>query len=638
VDLDQERYAAVAYIRQIYEKNYIEYSSYAIKERAIPHLDDGLKPVQRRILHTLHEIDDERFHKVANVVGQCMKFHPHGDASIFSALVVLANKDVAIEKQGNFGNIYTGDMASAARYIECRMSPMAREVIFDPKVTEYIESYDGRNKEPVVLPVRIPLLLAQGAEGIAPTMTTKIMPHNLIELLEAEVAYMKDKPFQMFPDFPTGGMVDVSNYEDGNGKILVRARLDTSDEKRIVVREIPYGTTTEALIGSIEDAARKNKVKVTAIQDFTAENVEIEIKLPRGVYANEVVDTLYAFTDCEMSISVALLVIDGDLPRIMTVTEVMQHNVDRLVDILKAQLRVEAGELEDRIHARTLEQIFIEERIYKGIEEQNTQEGVIKAVFDGLKPHQQQISREVTRDDVDTLLRIPIRRISLYDIERAKKEMRALRARLKQIHHDLKEIVHFTIAYLEALIGKYRDQFPRRTEITAFEKMDVREAAKRDQKLCYDKATGYLGHQVDGTHVEDVSLYDRMLVIRKDGTYSVVDAPDKLFVGKGMLYCGFPDKELVFNFVFRDKNKATKIKRCKIEGFILNRGYDLIPAGATLLKFTLDNNATVELEYKPAPRLRVLKEQFSVSEYPVQGARASGVQLSKKDIKTIRMT
>lgn len=626
------------YIKQIYDQNYIEYASYVIKERAIPHLDDGLKPVQRRILHTLHEVDDERFHKVANVVGQCMKYHPHGDASIFSALIVLANKDVAIDKQGNFGNIYTGDMASAARYIECRLSPMAREVIFDPKVTEYVESYDGRNKEPVVLPVRIPLLLSQGAEGIAPTMTTKIMPHNLVELLQAQIQYMKDEAFQVFPDFPTGGMVDVSGYEDGNGKILVRARLEpTSDGKRIIVREIPYGTTTEALINSIEDAARKNKVKVASIQDFTAENVEIEIKLPRGVYADDVVDTLYAFTDCEMSISVALLVIDGDRPRIMTATEVLQHNVDRLVDILKAQLRVEEGELKDKVHARTLEQIFIEERIYQAIEQETTQDGVVQAVFKGLKPFDKKIKREVTRDDVDTLLRIPIRRISLYDIERAKKEMRELNARLKQIRHDLKEIVTFTIGYLQDLVDKYGDQFPRRTEITSFEQVDVREAAKRDLKLCYDKATGYLGHQVTGTHIEDVSLYDRVLVIRKDGSYSVVDSPDKLFVGKGMLFCGFPDKDQVFNVVFTDAKGATKIKRCKIEGFILNRAYSLVPDGAKLLKLTLDNDATVKLEYKPAPRLRVLEEQFAIGEYPVQGVKASGVQLSKKDVKSVRV-
>ena len=628
----------MAYIKQIYDRNWVEYSSYYIKERAIPHLDDGLKPVQRRILHTLYELDDERFHKVANVVGSTMKYHPHGDASIYSALVVLANKDLAIDKQGNFGNIYTGDMASAARYIECRLTDLAREVIFDKQITDYVDSYDGRNKEPVVLPVRIPLLLAQGAEGIAVAMATKILPHNLIELLEAQVAYMQDKPFQVFPDFPTGGMVDVSSYEDGNGKVLVRAKLEpTSDDKRILVKEIPYGTTTEALISSIEDAARKNKVKVASIQDYTAENVEIEIKLPRGVYAKDVVDTLYAFTDCEMSISLNLLVIDGETPRVMSVTEVLQHNVDRLVDILKAQLRIEEGSLNDRLHAKTLEQIFIENRIYKAIEEEKTSEGVIQAVFDGLEKHKKQIKREVTRDDVDILLRIPIRRISLYDIERAKKEMREIKARLKQVRHDLKEIVAFTIAYLKNLIDQQRDAFPRRTEITTFDQVDAREAAKRDLKLDYHKATGYIGYQVEGTHVAHVSLYDRVLVVRKDGSYSVMDAPDKLFVGKGMLYGGFPEKEQIFNVVYRDKSGATCLKRCCIDKYILNRGYDLVPEGGKLLKLSLDSDATVELEYKPVPRLRVLEESFKIADYPVRGLKAGGIRLSKKETKTVRV-
>ena len=628
----------MAYIKQIYDRNWVEYSSYYIKERAIPHLDDGLKPVQRRILHTLYELDDERFHKVANVVGSTMKYHPHGDASIYSALVVLANKDLAIDKQGNFGNVYTGDMASAARYIECRLTALAREVIFDKQITDYVDSYDGRNKEPVVLPVRIPLLLAQGAEGIAVAMATKILPHNLIELLEAQVAYMQDKPFQVFPDFPTGGMVDVSSYEDGNGKVLVRAKLEpTSDDKRILVKEIPYGTTTEALISSIEDAVRKNKVKVASIQDYTAENVEIEIKLPRGVYAKDVVDTLYAFTDCEMSISLNLLVIDGETPRVMSVTEVLQHNVDRLVDILKAQLRIEEGALNDRLHAKTLEQIFIENRIYKAIEEEKTSEGVIQAVFDGLEKHKKQIKREVTRDDVDILLRIPIRRISLYDIERAKKEMREIKSRLKQVRHDLKEIVAFTIAYLKNLIDQQRDAFPRRTEINTFDQVDAREAAKRDLKLDYDKATGYIGYQVEGTHVAHVSLYDRVLVVRKDGSYSVMDAPDKLFVGKGMLYGGFPEKEQIFNVVYRDKSGATCLKRCCIDKYILNRGYDLVPEGGKLLKLSLDSDATVELEYKPVPRLRVLEESFKIADYPVRGLKAGGIRLSKKETKTVRV-
>ena len=627
----------MAWIRQIYEKNFIEYSSYAIKERAIPHLEDGLKPVQRRILHTLHEIDDGRFHKVANVVGQCMRYHPHGEASIFSALIVLANKDLAIDKQGNFGNIHTGDMASAARYIECRLTDMARQVIFDPKVTEYVDSYDGRNREPVVLPVRIPLLLAQGAEGIAPTMATKVLPHNLIELLEAQVAFMRDEPFQVLPDFPTGGLVDASGYEDGNGRVLVRARLDASDDKRIVIREIPYGCTTETLIASIEDAARKNKVKVASIHDFTAEKVEIEVKLPRGVYAADVVDALYAFTDCETSISVSLLVIDGELPRIMSVSEVLRHNVDRLVDILRAQLRVEEREVADRLHARTLERIFIEHRIYQAIEEERTQEGVERAVLEGLAPHRESIGREVTPEDLEALLRIPIRRISLYDMERTGRQMRELAARLKQIRRDLRQIVGYAIRYVEELIERCREDFPRRTEITSFERVEAREAARRDLRLCYDRSAGYLGHQVTGAHVADVSAYDRVLVIRGDGTWSVVDAPDKLFVGKGMAHAGLPDKERVFTAVFRDARGGTCIKRCRIDSYILNRSYSLVPDGAKLLKLTTDEEATVELVYKPKPRLRVLEESFAVADYPVRGQRTGGVRLTRKELKSVRL-
>ena len=330
----------MAYLDAIFQQNFIEFASYAVKERAIPDVADGLKPVQRRILHALAEVDDGKFHKVANIVGQTMQYHPHGDQSIYGALVVLANKDLLIEKQGNFGNIYTGDPAAAARYIECRLTPLAREALFNRDLTEYVDSYDGRRREPVVFPAKIPVLLSMGAEGIAVGMSTKILPHNFIELLEAQVAYLQDKPFTLFPDFPTRGLIDVSEYGDGNGKVLVRARLDTSDPKRIVVRDIPYGITTERLIASIEDAARKNKVKVSTISDYTAEEVEIEIKLPRGVYVDEVVDALYAFTDCEVSISTSLLVIRDEHPEVLSVTDVLQHNVDRLVDILKSQLRI----------------------------------------------------------------------------------------------------------------------------------------------------------------------------------------------------------------------------------------------------------------------------------------------------------
>ncbi|MFH1568852.1 MAG: DNA topoisomerase IV subunit A [Gemmatimonadota bacterium] len=626
----------MAHIETLYETNFVEYASYVIKDRAIPHLDDGLKPVQRRILHTLHEMDDGKFHKVANVVGQCMKYHPHGDASIYSALVVLANKDLFVERQGNFGNIYTGDMASAARYIECRLSALAHEVLFDPAITEYVESYDGRNREPVVLPAKIPVLLAQGAEGIAVGMATRILPHNLIELLEAEVARMEDRPFQLFPDFPTGGYVDVSEYAEGNGKVLVRARLDTSDSKRIVIRDIPYGTTTESLIASIEDAARKNKVRISSIQDFTAEKVEIELHLARGVYAQEVVDALYAFTDCELSISCNLTVIDGDRPRVMSVPEVLEHNVDRLVDILKAELRVEQEQLEKKLHSRTLEQIFIENRIYQEIEEKKTAEAVSRAVLKGLEPHRAEIRREVTDEDVQDLLKIPIRRISLYDIERARREMAQIEARLRQIAHDTEHIIPFTVAFLQGLIEKCRDQFPRQTEITSFEKVDVREAARRDLRLGYDKATGYLGYEVDGTEQLRVSPYDRILVVRSDGTYSVIDAPDKLFVGKHMLYCGFPDKELVFNIVYEDESDYSYLKRCCIDKYILNRSYSLVPDLCTLLTMTVSTESRVVLSYKPKPRIRVLEEEFQIADYPVRGLRAGGIRLATRELKSAK--
>jgi topoisomerase-4 subunit A len=628
----------MAYLDSLYKTNFVEYASYVIKDRAIPHLDDGLKPVQRRILHTLFELDDGKFHKVANAVGQCMRFHPHGDASIYSALVVLANKDLFIERQGNFGNIYTGDAASAARYIECRLSALAREVMFDPNITEYVDSYDGRNREPVVLPAKVPALLALGAEGIAVGMSTRIMPHNLIELMEAQVAYMRDEPIHVVPDFPTGGLIDVSGYDDGNGKVLVRAKLDTSDPKRILIREIPYTTTTESLISSIEEAARKTRVKVTAIQDFTASEVEIELKLARGVYAEEVVDSLYAFTDCEVSISCNLLVIDGDRPRIMTVTEVLQHNLDRLVDILKAELSFERQELENKLHAKTLEQIFIENRIYKQIEEQKTAAAVTAAVSDGLQPFRKKIGREVTAEDVDTLLKIPIRRISLYDIERARKESRQIKSRLVQIAHDVENIVEFSISYLEILIDKYRDQYPRRSEIAGIERVEARDAAKRDMRLTYDRMSGYLGYQVDGPGLFDVSLFDRILAIRKDGSYSVIDAPDKLFVGKGMLHCSFPDKELVFTVIYKDDAGYGYIKRCRIDKFILNRTYELVPEGTTLLKLTTAESGTISIDYKPKPRVRILAEEFEIADYPIRGLRAGGIRLAARELKSCTVT
>ncbi len=631
----------MAYVNKLFNENFLEYASYVIKDRAIPNLDDGFKPVQRRILHSLFEMDDGKFHKVANVVGHCMKYHPHGDASIYSALVVLANKELFIDKQGNFGNIFTGDEASAARYIECRLLSLAKEVLYNPEITEYEDSYDGRNKEPKAFPAKIPIPLIMGTEGIAVGMATKILPHNFVEVLDAVAAALQGDQHLLFPDFPTGGLADVSEYEEGMGKVLVRAKLDTSDPKRIVIRDVPYGSTTDSLINSIENAAKKNKIKISSISDFTTENVEIEVKLARGVRTQDTVDALYAFTDCETSISVNMLVIRDNQPRQMTVGSIIQYYAGRLKKILEAELKLEQRQLKDKLHARTLEQIFIEERIYKRIEEMKTRESVVKAVIDGFKPFAKKIKREVTEEDVERLLKIPIRRISLYDINKAKREMEEIEKRLKEIAYHLNHLNQYAIDYISGVADKYRSQFARKTEIISFEKVDAREAAQRNLKLRYDRDTGYLGYEVNGNLLFDVSQYDRVLVIRKSGAYSVMDAPEKTFVDKGMLCCVLADKDTlkntVFSVVYRDEKTGYPfIKRCKIEQFILNKGYSIIPDNCTPLKLTTDENLDIDVTYKPKPRLRVLEERFSVKDFLVKGVRASGVRLANKEVKSAK--
>ncbi|MBN2037050.1 MAG: DNA topoisomerase IV subunit A [Chitinispirillaceae bacterium] len=631
----------MAFIKNLYDTNFIEYASYVIKDRAIPHIDDGLKPVQRRILHTLYEMDDGKFHKVANVVGQCMRFHPHGDASIGDALVTLANKELFIEEQGNFGNIFTGDPASAVRYIECRLSPLAKETLFNPDITEYDPSYDGRNKEPVVLPAKLPVLLAMGAEGIAVGMSTRVLPHNLIELLEAQIASLRDEQLLVFPDFLTGGLADVSEYNDGNGKVLVRAKLDTKDDKKIVIRELPFGSTTESLIASIEDAARKGKLKIGSISDFTAEKVEIEVHLARGVHTRDTVDALYAFTECEQAITVGMVVIKDSKPVVMTASEVVRHNANRLVEILRAELKLEEKQLKDKLHARTLEQIFIENRVYKRIEDKASAQGVTDAVRKGLAPFSDEIKREVTAEDIETLLRIPIRRISLYDINKAKREMQEIKSRLADIRKHLAGIIDYAVGVLEGVLEKYRDQFPRRTELVSFTKTDVREAAQRNLKLRYDRDTGYVGYEVNGNVLFDVSPYDRVLIIRKSGAYSVCDAPDKMFVDKGMLYCGYADKEtcakVTFSVVYRDNETGFPyLKRCRIEQYILNKGYVIVPENSTPLRLTTEENAELLVEYKPLPRIRVLEETFKVEKYLVKGVKAGGVRLAAREVKSAR--
>ena len=632
----------MAYAKTVFNKNFLEYASYVIKDRAIPHVDDGLKPVQRRILHSLFEMDDGKFHKVANVVGHAMRYHPHGDASIYSALVVLANKDLLIDKQGNFGNVLTGDEASASRYIECRVTPLAKELLYDPQITDYEDSYDGRNKEPIVFPAKVPLVLVHGAEGIAVGMSTKILPHNFAEVLQAMASALRGEKVELYPDFQHGGLIDVKEYNDGRGKVLVRAKLDTKDPKRIVIRELPFGSTTESIIASIEAAAKRGKLKIQSIYDYTSEEVEIEIKLARGVHSQEVVDALYAFTDCETSISVNPLVIKDNRPFIMSVTEIVAYHAQRLVEILKPELELERHNLKEKLQARTLERIFVEERIYKRIEEMETQEAVVEAVFTGFEPFKKELPRPLTEEDVERLLKIPIRRISLYDINKAREEMRQIEARLKEIAKHLKNITDYAIGYLETLVEKHGEAYPRRTVVESFEKVDVREAADRNLPLRYDERSGYLGYGVQsGRVLFYVSPYDRIVVVRKGGTYSAIDVPEKLFVDKGMHYCGFADKEEisreVFSVLYKNEKGQTYLKRCRIEQFILGRAYDLVPEGGKLLDVTTDEKAAAVLDYDPNRRYRVLEEEFPVADYQIKGVRSQGVKLTDKTLKKARL-
>ena len=630
----------MAYVQKLFNTNFLEYASYVIKDRAIPDVDDGFKPVQRRILHSLFEMDDGKFHKVANVVGHCMKYHPHGDASIYSALVVLANKDLFIEKQGNFGNIYTGDQASAARYIECRLLPLAKKVLYFPEITDFEDSYDGRNREPNAFPAKIPVVLIQGAEGIAVGMSTKILPHNFVEVLQAVRGALRGEKTRLYPDFPTGGIIDVADYQDGMGKVLVRADLDTSDPKRIVIRGLPYGTTSDTLIASVENAARKGKLKIASISDYTAEDVEIEIKLARGVRVDDTLDALYAFNECETSISVNSLVIVDKKPVPMTISEIIDYHAVHLVKILKAELKIEEGKLKDKIHARTLERIFIEERVYKRIEDKKSAAGVLKAVHTGLEPFADEIRREVTDEDVERLLKIPIRRISLYDIEKARRELQELEARLSEVRANLKNITGYAEGFLDDLIEVHGGEYQRKSTIKSFEKVDVREAVGRDLDLRYDDSTGYLGTAVkSGKVLFKVSPYDRILVIRKTGSYSVIDVPERLFVDTGMLSCVIAEKErlaqLVFSVLYIDsQNGCACVKRTKIEQYILNKGYSLVPDGAKAIKLTTRQEAVgIHVAYKPTPRMKKTEETFPLSDFMVKGVKAGGVRVAPKEAK-----
>src|SRR5271156_1167900 len=623
-------------LKDLINENFIQYASYVIRDRAIPQLEDGLKPVQRRIMHALYEKDDGRFNKVANIVGHCMQYHPHGDASIEDALVNPVNRSYLIEGQGNFGNVFTGDPAAASRYIECRLTELARTEVFNDSITGFIPSYDGRNKEPVTLPCKLPLTLMLGAEGIAVGLSARILPHNFPELLEAQIAILKKQPFKCLPDFMTGGLMDARDYQDGKGSVKVRARIKARDESTVLITEIPPTTTTDSLISSIEDAARKGKLKVKSINDFTSENVEIEIKCPAGVDAEKMVDALYAFTDCEVSIASRIVIIKDNRPVELTVSEVLRENTTQLVAIIKRELELREKQLLDELHYRTLERIFIEERIYKKIEQCKTNEAVIAAVYEGFKPFKKELVREIVDADVEKLLQVRIRRISLFDINKHREEMEKTRAELEETRKQLKSLTKYVIGHLETLLEKYGPLYPRLTTKSArHEEVDVKAVAFKAFKVAYDRETGYVGYKVSGDEFKlECTKFDKVLLVFKDGTYKVSELPEKLFVGQELFFCGLPERERLFTCAYTDRD-ASYLKRFTFGGTILNKAYSCIPEKSRILFFAPETPKLLYVRYKPAPHQKISQQTCDPSQVEVKNPRTRGRQISFKDISSV---
>lgn len=618
--------------------SFLQYASYVIRDRAIPRMEDGLKPVQRRILWSLHKNDDGKFIKVANISGYCMQFHPHGDASITDALVVLTNKRYVIEGQGNFGNIHTGDRAAAARYIECRLTPLARAEIFNDELTEVVPSYDGRNKEPVKLPCKLPLLLMLGTEGIAVGLSARILPHNFPELLEAQIAILKKKPFTLLPDFQQGGIMDASDYQDGNGSIKLRAKIEIRKDSSLVIRQIPFGSTTESVINSIEDATRKGKIKIRSIQDYTSENIEIEIKLSPDMEPEKAIQALYAFTDCETSISSRIVVIKADRPVEMTVSELLRDNTERLVDLLKRELELREQQLLDELHFKTLVQIFVENRIYKLIEDCKTQESVNKAIHDGFKPFRDKMMRDLIDKDVEMLLGVHIRRISLFDINRHRKDMERLFAELDQVKKSLSSLTQYAISHIKDLIKTYKPVYPRLTQLDTFEMVAAREVAVKSLTVGFDSQKGYIGHAVSGRDFQvKSSPFDKIVLIWDDGAYRVIPIPDKLYVGKNLIYMGHYDRKTIMTAAYKHK-ECSYLKRFNLGGAIQGKDYRLCPEKSKVLLIEEGTPEKIYIKYSPKPGQRIHQQEADPSELQVKSAKAKGNQMTVKKIAKISAT
>ncbi len=633
----------------MYESWFLDYASYVILERAVPAVNDGLKPVQRRILHAMKEMDDGRYNKIANVIGQTMQYHPHGDASIGDAIINIGQKDLLIDTQGNWGDVRTGDSAAAPRYIEGRLSKFALDVAFNAKTTNWQLSYDGRKNEPVSLPMKFPMLLAQGAEGIAVGLSTKILPHNFCELIESAIKYLKGKKFELYPDFGTGGMIDVSNYNDGErgGKVRVRARIEADDKKTLLIKDVPYGVTTGQLVDSILKANDNGKIKIKSVVDNTAKDVELVVQLAPGVDSGQAIDALYAFTDCEISISPNACVIIDDKPRFVGATHLLKHSVDHTKDLLLKELQIKLGELENDWHYSSLEKIFIEKRIYRDIEEETTWEGVLEAIDKGLKPYKKKFRRDITQDDIIRLTEIKIKRISKYDSFKADEHIKGVEANIEEVKHNIEHLTDYAIAYYDGLLKKYGKGRARMTEIRPFETIQATVVAIANTKLYVNRKEGFIGTGLKKDEFAfECSDLDNIIVFKKNGTMVVTKVADKTFVGKDIIHLAVwqkGDDRTTYNMIYVDgKTGVSYGKRFNVTGITRDKEYDLTKGNANSKVHYFSANPdgeaeviTITLSPGSKARIKVLDYYFETLEIKSRGAQ--GNQVTKYPIRSVKL-
>ena len=645
----QDNQESIKKVSGMYQEWFLDYASYVILERAIPSIYDGLKPVQRRILHSMRELEDGRYNKVANIVGNTMKYHPHGDMAISDAMVQIGQKELLIDMQGNWGNTYTGDRAAASRYIEARLTKFALEVVYNPKTTKWQPSYDGRNKEPIDLPIKFPLLLAQGVEGIAVGLSTKILPHNFNELIDASILHLKGKKFQVFPDFLTSGLVDVSDYNDGlrGGKVRIRAKILQEDKTTLKITEIPYGTTTGSLIDSVLKANDKGKIKIKKIEDNTAAEVEILIHLVPGSSPDKTIDALYAFTDCEISVSPNACVINDQTPEFLTVSEILIHNTNNTVELLKKELEIELDELQEQWHFSSLERIFIENRIYHDIEEEETWEGVISAIDKGLKPYTAHLIRPVTEEDITRLTEIRIKRISKFDLDKAQQFIESLEEKIENVKHHLANLIDYAIDYFKNLKTKYGKGKERKTEIRTFDTIDASKVAVANTRFYVDRNEGFVGTSLKkDEYLFECSDIDDIVVFKHDGSMIVTKVDAKTFVGKGIIHVGIwhkNDKRTIYNLIYRDgKNGPAYQKRFAVTGITRDKEYDLTAGnkGSEVLYFSPNPNGEAEVVsiiLKTHQRIKKLKFDINFADLAIKGRASKGNLVTKYPINKVEL-